>query len=110
LPARRLRGAPQVFVARVLGFDPRLLEMGHEQRGAIELAVQKRTPLLGSIEVLAVLFEQAGEVLGEHIDLLQMMLDARPGLLGGTVSGPRRERGYQDRESRDLDPKRCARR
>ena len=90
LRARRLRGAPQVLVTRVLGLDPRLLEMGHEQRGAIELAVQKRAPLVGSIEPLAVLSEQAREVLGQQIDLLEMMLDTGPRLLGGTVSRPGR--------------------
>src|SRR2546426_9988731 len=90
LRARRLRGAPQVLVTRVLGLDPRLLEMGHEQRGAIELTVQKRAPLVGSIEALAVLSEQAREVLGQQIDLLEMMLDTGPRRLGGTMSRPGR--------------------
>jgi hypothetical protein len=53
--------------------------MGHEEHDAVDLAVQVGPPLLGRREAGTLAEQEALEVIGELIDLAEMMLHAGTG-------------------------------
>ncbi len=86
-PARRLRLAPHVLVARLLGLDPRLLQMGDERHDAVHVAVEVGLPLRAAGEVRARLSDDALEVLGDLLGAGQVALDAGARLVGRALAG-----------------------
>ena len=97
--ARGLGGAAHVVVARLLGLDPRLLHVRHQQGHPLDLAVEVVPPLGAGGEARAVGAQHVLEVPDDLVHLAQVMVDPRARLLDGLGQGQRgaATRGTQEK-------------
>src|SRR5262245_15932099 len=96
--ARRLRRAPHVVVTGLLRLDPRLLDVRPKRHDAIDLAVEICVPLVGRREMRARRAQDRVEMLGQRVDLLQVILNTRQHLGGRLRAGADVAEGADERK------------